>query len=68
MSLLENFLKPLYISLHLESDTTMKSYITAGVLGTTLHVLLDTPLYYDIKPFYPVMINPNLLSNFITIT
>ena len=30
----------------------------AGVLGTLLHVLLDSPLYDDIRPFYPLTANP----------
>jgi len=34
------------------------SYVWAGVLGWVLHVLMDTPLYADIKPFYPLVVNP----------
>jgi membrane-bound metal-dependent hydrolase YbcI (DUF457 family) len=30
----------------------------SGVLGTWFHVLLDAPLYADIKPFYPLYGNP----------
>ena len=30
----------------------------AGVVGTILHVLLDSPLYHDIKPLYPLLTNP----------
>jgi hypothetical protein len=30
----------------------------AGVLGVWLHVLFDTPLYRDIKPFFPLAANP----------
>ncbi|MCD6537820.1 hypothetical protein J7L18_04335 [Candidatus Bathyarchaeota archaeon] len=32
--------------------------MTAGVSGTILHVLLDAPLYSDIRPFYPITANP----------
>ncbi len=32
--------------------------IISGVLGTCFHVLLDSPLYPDIKPFYPITANP----------
>ncbi|RLE78897.1 MAG: hydrolase [Thermoprotei archaeon] len=35
-----------------------RSYVSAGVTGTFMHVLLDSPLYSDIKPFYPLQINP----------
>ncbi|MEM3833513.1 MAG: hydrolase [Thermoprotei archaeon] len=34
------------------------SYAVAGVSGTFLHVLLNSPLYSDIKPLYPLNINP----------
>lgn len=33
-------------------------YIVAGCSGTVMHVLLDSPLYYDIAPFYPLRYNP----------
>jgi hypothetical protein len=60
MLLLERILRPLYTTLLLESNTTpkLKSFIVAGVLGTMLHVLLDSPLYSDIRPFYPLLANP----------
>jgi hypothetical protein len=62
MFLLERFSRSLYKTLLLESDATpkLKSFIFAGVLGTMLHVLLDSPLYDDIHPFYPSSANPLL--------
>jgi hypothetical protein len=32
--------------------------MAAGALGTVIHVLLDSPLYDDILPFYPLTVNP----------
>jgi hypothetical protein len=60
MFLLERILRPLYKTLLLESNATpkLKFFIVAGVLGTMLHVLLDSPLYDDIRPFYPLLANP----------
>lgn len=60
MHILEKLLQPLYKLLLLETENTLnlKSFIIAGPLGTTLHILLDAPLYEDIKPFYPSTINP----------
>jgi hypothetical protein len=60
MFLLERILRPLYKTFLLESNATpkLKSFIVAGVLGTMLHVLLDSPLYDDIRPFYPLLANP----------
>nr|KXH78169.1 MAG: hydrolase [Candidatus Thorarchaeota archaeon SMTZ1-83] len=60
MLLLERYLYPLYKTLLLETDskTSLKPFVFAGVLGTMLHVLLDSPLYSDIRPLYPLTANP----------
>lgn len=60
MFLLERFLHPFYKMFLLEPDDklNLKSFMLAGTLGTTLHVLLDSPLYTDIQPVYPLAINP----------
>lgn len=60
MFLLERFLSPLYRIFLLETadSLSLKSFVAAGGLGTGLHVLLDTPLYSDIMPFYPITANP----------
>jgi len=60
MYLIEGFLHPLYRFFLLESESNLsfKSFIMAGISGAVLHVLLDSPLYGDIKPLYPVTINP----------
>jgi membrane-bound metal-dependent hydrolase YbcI (DUF457 family) len=60
MFLLEEFFQPLYKVFLLETSNSLslKSFIFAGGLGTGLHILLDTPLYTDITPFYPITANP----------
>ena len=60
MFLLERPMHPLYRKLLLEPEKTFQKsqFIIAGVLGTMLHVLFDAPLYFDIKPFYPLTSNP----------
>jgi len=40
------------------SDIGLKQFIITGISGTILHVVLDAPLYYDIKPLYPISFNP----------
>ncbi len=40
------------------SNICLRQFLIAGISGTALHVLLDAPLYYDIKPFYPFTVNP----------
>lgn len=39
--------------------------VLSGAFGGCLHVLFDSPIYADIKPFYPLSINPmyGLISN-----
>ena len=32
--------------------------MVSGFLGTMFHILLDSPLYDDIRPFYPLKTNP----------
>ena len=60
MFLLERPMHPLYRKLLLEPDIAFKKsqFMITGVLGTMLHVLFDSPLYLDIKPFYPLTANP----------
>jgi len=60
MFFLERIMHPLYRTLLLEPEPVFKKsqFIIAGVFGTMLHVLFDSPLYGDIKPFYPLNVNP----------
>ncbi len=44
--------------LETETNPDLRMFVTAGISGTLLHVLLDSPLYNDIKPLYPLDINP----------
>ena len=60
MFFLERTMHPLYKALSLEQEATFEKthFMIAGVLGTMLHVLFDSPLYWDIRPFYPLTANP----------
>lgn len=60
MFLFEGNLRPLYKAFLLETECSPSrvSFLASGALGTGLHILLDTPLYSDIKPFFPVVTNP----------
>ena len=42
----------------LEYKTTFRKAVFSGVLGAWFHVLLDAPIYSDIRPFYPFTANP----------
>ncbi len=60
MLFLERVMRPLYKTLLLETDVAYKrsSFLIAGIVGTTLHVVFDAPLYADINPFVPLASNP----------
>src|SRR3972149_5742295 len=60
MFVLERSMHPLFKTLLLEPETKLNKsqFIVAGVFGTMLHVVFDAPLYWDIKPFYPLNVNP----------
>jgi len=57
---LEGSFVSLYKLLFLETNGKFNrgSFMAAGALGTVIHVLLDSPLYDDILPFYPLAVNP----------
>jgi membrane-bound metal-dependent hydrolase YbcI (DUF457 family) len=60
MLMLERFLTTLYKAFLLEHSAkpTLSQFTFAGSSGTMLHILLDSPLYEDIRPLYPLTINP----------
>ncbi|MEM0027745.1 MAG: hydrolase [Ignisphaera sp.] len=41
-----------------ENEIGSAGYLVGGLAGWDLHILMDSPLYTDIKPFYPVQANP----------
>jgi len=45
-------------ALHLPYVPTYGKMALSGIAGVWLHILCDAPLYYDIKPFYPLQTNP----------
>ncbi|MCX6658785.1 MAG: hydrolase [Candidatus Bathyarchaeota archaeon] len=60
MSRVRGTLLPLMSFLRLEQKTSFKSIVIASLFGIYLHILLDSPLYPDIRPFYPLQLNPLL--------
>jgi hypothetical protein len=57
---IDRFLYPVYKSLKLVSEVNqnIKTFMGTGILGAIFHVLLDSPLYRDIKPLYSFAQNP----------
>ena len=60
MIYLKKMFNPLYKALLLEEDRPIgkKPFLLAGLIGSASHILLDSPLYEDIHPFYPLEANP----------
>ena len=58
MSRMRGTLTPLMSFLRLKQKTSFKSIILASLFGVYLHILLDAPLYPDIRPFFPLGVNP----------
>jgi hypothetical protein len=56
MFLLETPLQPVYRTMKLESGKVLrlKSFLIAGGLGTSLHVLFDSLIYSEMHPFFPL--------------
>jgi len=62
MSNVRSALSPLMSFLKLEQKLSFKTILSAALLGVYVHILLDSPLYPDIRPFFPFDFNP-FLSN-----
>ena len=45
-------------ALKLGQEVSWKSVLLASFSGVYLHILLDAPLYWDIRPFWPSSANP----------
>ncbi|MEM0217711.1 MAG: hypothetical protein QXM73_03040 [Candidatus Nezhaarchaeales archaeon] len=59
MYFIDRSFKRIYRGLALvKGDLGLKGYLVAGVIGWFIHVLYDTPLYYEMMPFYPLEGNP----------
>lgn len=56
--LFRNILRKIMGFLRLPYETSFKKILISAVLGIWLHVLIDSFLYPDIRPFYPFKWNP----------
>lgn len=62
MFLIKKYTKGIMKLFKLQQDSTFGGVLITSLLGVYLHIILDSFLYRDIKPFYPLDINP-LYSN-----
>jgi len=60
MMKLRNVFSPLLSFFRLDLKSNLKSIFSASLLGIYLHILLDSRMHLDIRPFYPLDFNPFL--------
>jgi len=63
MSKARESLSPLLLSFKLEQKSTFKNILLASLTGIYIHILLDSRMHRDIRPFYPLDFNPFLSSS-----
>jgi len=54
------YVSPLMDFFYREQDWTRRKILSASISGVYLHIFLDSFLYKDIRPFYPLRGNPLL--------
>jgi len=63
MSKVRASLSPLLSFFKLEHKSSFKSILIASLSGIYIHILLDSRMHRDIRPFYPLDVNPLLNSS-----
>jgi len=58
--LLRNKIKKIMIVFKLAQDSSFKKILWTSFFGVYFHILLDSSIYRDVKPFYPLENNPFL--------
>lgn len=63
MSKIRASLSPLLSFFKLEEKSSFRNILLASLSGIYIHILLDSRMHMDIKPFYPLDFNPFLSGN-----
>ncbi len=58
MTKIRKFFTPIMSFFKIEQEISFKKIFLASLLGICIHILLDSPLYTDIRPFFPLDFNP----------
>jgi len=58
MSKIRKFFTPLMTFFKIEQEISFKKILFASLLGIYIHILFDSPIYTDIRPFFPLDFNP----------
>jgi len=60
MSRIRRSFSPVLAFFKIEQKSSFKSILLASLAGVYGHILLDSRMHWDIRPFYPLDINPLL--------
>ena len=58
MSKMRKYISSLMSFFKLKQEVSFKRILVASLMGIYIHILLDSPIYTDIQPFFPLDINP----------
>ena len=62
MTQIRKIFTPMLSFIKIKQEISFKRILVASLLGIYLHILLDSPLYVDIRPFFPFDFNPFYLN------
>ncbi|MHA1240988.1 MAG: hypothetical protein ACTSQU_09350 [Promethearchaeota archaeon] len=58
MTKIRRYFTPLLTFFKIEQAISFKKILFSSICAIFLHILLDSPIYLDIRPFFPLEINP----------
>ncbi|MEE9377307.1 MAG: hypothetical protein V3V33_04645 [Candidatus Lokiarchaeia archaeon] len=58
MTKIREIFTPIMSFFKIEQEISFKKILLASLLGIYIHILLDSPIYTDIRPFFPLDFNP----------
>ncbi len=58
MTKIRAYFTPLMRFFKIEQEISFKKILFASLLGIYIHILLDSPIYTDIRPIFPLDFNP----------
>jgi len=58
MTKIREYFTPIMSFFKIEQKISFKKILFASLLGIYIHILLDSPIYTDIRPFFPLDFNP----------
>jgi membrane-bound metal-dependent hydrolase YbcI (DUF457 family) len=63
MNKIKGSLTPILKLFRVEQELSFKNVLIAALFGIYIHILLDSRMHFDIRPFFPIDFNPFLSGN-----